>query len=97
MAWFVKYYRHDDCRIIWTDEWSCACNDDCPKCGAEVEPYDWEDISVVLNRGSHDIGWVVRVSPPEAEDKPKYIESYFDHWQEAEDFARRETKRLERI
>jgi hypothetical protein len=41
---FTNKYRH--CKIEWDDEWSCACNDECPQCGAEIEPYDsiehWE-------------------------------------------------------
>jgi hypothetical protein len=39
-----NYYRcpHDD--ASWTDEWSCACNDRCPTCHAEIEPYFTEDV-----------------------------------------------------
>ena len=29
----------------WTDEWSCACNDRCPLCNAEVEPYHSDDLT----------------------------------------------------
>lgn len=26
------------------DAWSCMCNDECPVCGAEIEPYESEEI-----------------------------------------------------
>lgn len=31
-------------QIDWEDEWSCQCNDNCPNCGAETEPYHSEEI-----------------------------------------------------
>lgn len=34
---FRNYYRH--CGEEWEDVWSCACNDECPVCKAEIEPY----------------------------------------------------------
>jgi len=39
-----NYYRcpHDDSE--WIDEWSCACNDRCPTCRAEIEPYFTENM-----------------------------------------------------
>jgi hypothetical protein len=36
---FRNYYYHVECSADWTDDWDCACNDDCPSCGAEIEPY----------------------------------------------------------
>ena len=95
MAWFLKYYRHDECDVDWTDEWSCACNDRCPVCDAEIEPYDWDDLSVTVGKGDGD-RWIVAVSPPDAEDAPKYVETAFGHKQEAEAFANREMERLGR-
>jgi hypothetical protein len=95
MTWFLKYYRHDECDVDWTDEWSCGCNDRCPVCDAEIEPYDWDDLTVVVSRGSGD-QWVVSVSPPDAEDKPNYSESYFERKEQADDFAGRERERLGR-
>jgi hypothetical protein len=29
----------------WQDEWSCACNDKCPVCNAEIEPYESTEIT----------------------------------------------------
>jgi hypothetical protein len=49
---FVNYYHcehedspyaHDDPEN-WTDNWSCACNDHCPICNHEIEPYESEDL-----------------------------------------------------
>lgn len=44
---FLNYYRHVDCPvqpgIKWHDVWRCMCNDRCPACGAEIEPYESED------------------------------------------------------
>lgn len=39
---FRNFYRH--CGGEWDDTWSCKCNDECPKCGAEIEPYRSEDL-----------------------------------------------------
>lgn len=26
------------CGRVWTDTWSCSCNDKCPNCNCECEP-----------------------------------------------------------
>jgi hypothetical protein len=41
--WFRNYYRCD-CGEEWEDEWSCTCNDRCPACRTETEPYNSEDL-----------------------------------------------------
>lgn len=41
---FRNYYRCPNDETTWKDDWSCMCNDRCPICGTEVEPYDSEDI-----------------------------------------------------
>ena len=43
MAWYRKYYRCS-CGHEWQDEWDCLCNDRCPKCNAEIEPYAHEEL-----------------------------------------------------
>ncbi|MGD0185503.1 MAG: hypothetical protein ABSC25_09655 [Roseiarcus sp.] len=96
MAWFLKYYRHSECRAAWTDEWSCACNDKCRKCGAEIEAYDWDELSVVVDEAADGTGWTVRVSPPEAERAPDYVASFFAHKEDADAFADSEEGRLGR-
>lgn len=40
---YKNHYRCD-CGAEWTDEWDCMCNDHCPDCDAEIEPYKSEDI-----------------------------------------------------
>ncbi len=36
---FVNHYRCPECGEEWQDEWSCACNDECPGCGLkDIEP-----------------------------------------------------------
>ena len=42
---FRNYYNCSSCGEDWTDEWSCRCNDKCPSCNAEIEPYRSEDIT----------------------------------------------------
>lgn len=27
-----------DCGTTWDDDWCCACDDECPSCGTDVEP-----------------------------------------------------------
>jgi len=34
---FTNYYVH--CKTQWNDNWSCQCNDHCPVCDHEIEPY----------------------------------------------------------
>jgi hypothetical protein len=66
MAWFLNFYRCDRCRKIWTDEWSCTCDDECPHCGfRDMSPFNSEDLTELI---------VVLRSPDEAEDDPDYEE-----------------------
>ena len=41
---FLNQYRCPDDGTEWSDEWSCACNDRCPTCDKEIEPYESEEI-----------------------------------------------------
>lgn len=45
MAVILNHYYCEDCDTAWDDEWSCACNDRCPVCNAEIEPEKSEDIT----------------------------------------------------
>jgi hypothetical protein len=96
MAWCRNYYRHRECRTTWTDEWSGACNGRCPKCGREIEPYDCDDLSVLVDQTADETGWIVRASPPQAERAPDYVTTFFDRQQDAEAFAAGEALRLGR-
>lgn len=35
---YTNYYECD-CGESWSDNWSCTCNDKCPSCNAEIEPW----------------------------------------------------------
>ena len=41
---FTNYYYCDSCLHRWNDTWSCMCNDRCPECNREVEPYKSEEV-----------------------------------------------------
>ena len=41
---FLNHYRCPDDGTEWSDEWSCTCNDRCPTCNKEIEPYESEEI-----------------------------------------------------
>jgi hypothetical protein len=41
---FRNYYKCPDDGTTWHDDWSCMCDDRCPTCDIEVEPYESEDI-----------------------------------------------------
>ena len=34
---WTNHYFH--CNTLWDDQWSCQCDDECPVCHAEIEPY----------------------------------------------------------
>lgn len=39
---YRSYYQH--CGEEWQSIWDSACNDECPVCGKEIEPYDYEEV-----------------------------------------------------
>ena len=41
---YRNFYECSECGTRWTDDWSCQCDDRCPKCNAEIEPYDSKEI-----------------------------------------------------
>jgi uncharacterized protein (DUF983 family) len=43
---YTNYYRCPECGEEWQDVWDCKCNDRCPNCNTEIEPYQSNDISV---------------------------------------------------
>ena len=41
---YRNFYRCP-CGCEWADEWDCMCNDRCPDCDAECEPFDSEEVA----------------------------------------------------
>lgn len=41
---YLNHYHCEACDIEWEDEWSCACNDKCPQCNREIEPYESDEV-----------------------------------------------------
>jgi hypothetical protein len=39
---YLNYYRCS-CGKRWVDTWSCTCNDRCPTCNTEIQPYRSDD------------------------------------------------------
>ena len=70
--WFRNFYHCGDCGTSWEDEWSCCCDDECPKCGSsDWLPYESEDLSVVVEVEGSD--FVVLHSPRSVEEHdPQY-------------------------
>lgn len=40
---YLNTYRCDDCGEEWENEWSCACDDECPECGTPYSPVSTEE------------------------------------------------------
>lgn len=73
MTWFLNHYRCDECRRHWSDEWSCGCDDECPRCGArDMTPYRSDDLTKIVEKIGHE--FVVLWSPETTEDDPDYCE-----------------------
>jgi hypothetical protein len=87
MAWYLNNYRCDECDVDWEDEWSCMCNDRCPTCDYEIEPYDSDDLSLLVEQSPASGNWVVCVSPDSAEHDPAYRKTAFATKREALDYA----------
>jgi hypothetical protein len=41
---FINYYCCPDDGAQWTMVWDCMCDDRCPTCRHEIEPYKSEDL-----------------------------------------------------
>ncbi len=52
---FTNLYCHEDCLeqpgVEWEDRWECMCNDKCPACGKEIEPYESIDTDATEDAG----------------------------------------------
>ena len=71
MAWFRNHYECDRCGSHWDDEWSCTCDDDCPRCGARhMSPYASDDLTEISEQREDEI--VLLRSPDSAQHYPDY-------------------------
>ena len=41
---YLNKYECAACEVGWEDEWSCGCDDECPRCGQAISPYDSTEI-----------------------------------------------------
>jgi hypothetical protein len=42
------------CGLVWVDLWDCECDDKCPDCGHEIEPFESQEVKALeqpLERG----------------------------------------------
>ena len=42
---YVNYYQCTKDGTRWAMTWSCMCDDRCPTCNREIEPYKSEDLA----------------------------------------------------
>jgi len=42
---FQNFYHCPSDGTMWDDVWSCMCNDRCPVCNKEIEPYKSIDVT----------------------------------------------------
>ena len=87
MAWYRNFYECARCGSEWADTWSCACDDDCPHCGARhMAPHQSDDLTTIIEECGHE--FVVLWSPETAEHMPDYSElASFQTRKQAEDFV----------
>lgn len=45
---FENYYEHEECETAWQNSNSCASNDQCPCCRAEIEPHTSDAVRVLV-------------------------------------------------
>jgi len=73
MAWYRNYYECYRCEETWEDEWSCACDDECPSCGAKhASAVESDDLTFIVEDDGH--CFIVFKSPDDAEESPDYQE-----------------------
>ena len=41
---YNNYYHCPACDHDWEDQWDSMCNDRCPVCRSEIEPYTSEEV-----------------------------------------------------
>lgn len=57
---YANKYHCPDCNSSWTDNYSAACDDECPECGTDVSPVESERLTskpeCTCCGGEHDDG-----------------------------------------
>lgn len=48
---YINYYQCPDCNVLWEDIWTSMCNDRCPSCNKEIEPYASKDLPQPYDAG----------------------------------------------
>jgi hypothetical protein len=83
--WYENTYECSECGALWTDEWSCTCNDRCPECNVETEPASSIDLSEPLTEEDYKGAARLLASLPEsaasevtAEDAKAYAEAVWE-------------------
>lgn len=72
MAWYRNFYRCSECETLWSEEWSCCCDDECPTCQtSDFSPYRTDDISVLVAQEDDGLT-AIYYSPPDADDSANY-------------------------
>lgn len=79
-ARFLIYYSH--CGEEWEDVWSCACDSECPECGADIEPYDYEDLADLRARAQS-----LRLTMPERL-RERLLAFWYGMWEFRSDVTR---------
>jgi len=41
---YINHYHCEGCNIDWQTIWDCACNDKCPHCNTEHEPFKSDEL-----------------------------------------------------
>jgi hypothetical protein len=61
----VNFYECSACDVYWEDEWNCACDDECPKCGKPISPHDSKVIPYEIALECHGIRVILMELDPE--------------------------------
>lgn len=79
MARFINHYECSPCDLSWTYVHSSTCNDKCPNCNIEMQPYQSDDFFDFYIR-DHNIEIYIN-----SDNTGGYIKSNFDEKRDKED------------
>jgi hypothetical protein len=66
---YENRYRH--CGQRWSSTWDCMCNDRCPVCNREIEPYESTEIDEDENEGNKYEQESLGIAAPDHDDGPE--------------------------